>query len=527
MDLYTIGFILFLLTALAVYYAVGRWAKRGQWVVLLVASLAFYAVSGWQNLAFIGVTALSTWAGGRAFGALEAKSKAARKAAESRDEKKAIKKQFTRKKRWVLVAMLLINFGILAYLKYAEVIVGYLAPESHWTVGILLPLGISFYTFQSISYVIDTYNGKYEPEGNFARYLLFVSFFPQLIQGPINRFDLLAHQLYERHSFDGQEARRAVLQIGYGLFKKYAIANALFSTVDVTFSHIDPSTPGSMIVFGILAYSAYQYADFSGGIDMVLGVARLFGIQMSPNFRQPYFSVSLADFWRRWHITLGAWMRDYVFYPFALLPGVTRWGKHLTKHFGKHIGRTLPACVANIIVFFIVGLWHGAQTHFILWGIYNGLVIALSDLFVPAFQKLATKLKINVKSGGYHVFAIVRTFVVVNIGWYFDAIPDFGSCMQAFHNTVFNFNLGGFMTSLKWLSTQFGISHYWFCYSVAAIGIVFVFVVSLLKERGVDVTEKVLGLPVVVRGALYTCVLFVTLFAMIYGTGGGFMYANF
>ena len=151
MDLYTIGFILFLVTALAVYYAVGRWAKRGQWIVLLVASLAFYAYTGWQNFAFIGATALSTWLGGRAFGALEAKSKAARKAAESRDEKKAIKKQFMRKKRWVLLAMLLINFGILAYLKYAEVIVGYLAPESHWTVGILLPLGISFYTFQSIS----------------------------------------------------------------------------------------------------------------------------------------------------------------------------------------------------------------------------------------------------------------------------------------------------------------------------------------------------------------------------------------
>ena len=527
MDLYTIGFILFLLIALAVYYVVGRLLKRRQWVVLLVASLVFYAYTGWQNFIFIGVSALSTWAGGRAFASLEMRSKEARKAAESRDEKKAIKKRFTYKKRWVLLALLLINFGILAYLKYAETIVGYLVPGTHWTVGILLPLGISFYTFQSISYVIDTYNGKYEPESSFARYLLFVSFFPQLIQGPINRFDLLAHQLYERHSFDGQEAKRAVLQIGYGMFKKYVIANVLVTTTTVTFSHIDPSTPGSMIVFAILAYSAYQYADFSGGIDMVLGVARLFGIQMSPNFRQPYFSVSLADFWRRWHITLGAWMRDYVFYPFALLPGVTRWAKHLTKHFGKHIGRTLPACVANIIVFFIVGLWHGAQTHFILWGIYNGFVIALSDLLAPLFEKLTKKLKIDVKSSSYHVFAIIRTFIVVNIGWYFDAIPDFSSCMQAFHNTIFNFNMGGFITTLKFFSSQYDISHYLGCYTIAGIGILFVFVVSLLKERGNDVTAKVLALPVPVRFVLYTCTLFLTFFSMIYGTGGGFMYANF
>ena len=527
MDLYTLGFILFLLVALAVYYAVGRWVGRGQWIVLLAASLGFYAVSGWQNLTFIGVTALSTWVGGRAFGALEAKSKAARKAAESRDEKKAIKKQFTRKKRWVLLAMLLINFGILAYLKYAEVIVGYLAPESHWTVGILLPLGISFYTFQSISYVIDTYNGKYEPEGNFARYLLFVSFFPQLIQGPINRFDLLAHQLYERHRFDTREARGALVQIGYGMMKKYAIANLLFSTVTVTIDNIGPSMPGSTIVFGILAYSAYQYADFSGGIDMVLGVARLFGIQMSPNFRQPYFSVSLADFWRRWHITLGTWMRDYVFYPFALLPGVTRWGKHLTKHFGKHIGRTLPACVANIIVFFIVGLWHGAQTHFILWGIYNGLVIALSDLFAPAFQKLATALKVNLKSAGYHVFAIVRTFIVVNIGWYFDAITDFGSCMQAFHNTLFNFHLDQFSYQFDILRSQFGLAWVNNSYPAVAVALVIVFVVSVLKERGIDVESKVLALPVPVRAVLYVAIASLTLYSMVFGSGGGFMYANY
>ena len=527
MDLYTIGFIVFLLTALAVYYAVGRFFKRGQWVVLLVASLVFYVASGWQNLAFIAMTALSTWGGGLAFGAFETQSKDMRKQTESREEKKAIKQRFIRKKRWVLLAMLLINFGILAFLKYAEIIVGYIAPDSHWSVGILLPLGISFYTFQTMSYVIDTYNGKYEPERNLARYLLFASFFPQLIQGPINRFDLLAHQLYERHSFDSLEARGAVLQIGYGMFKKYAIANVLVKTTTVVFGHIDPSMPGSMIVFAILVYSAYQYADFSGGIDMVLGVARLFGIQMSPNFRQPYFSVSLADFWRRWHITLGAWMRDYVFYPFALLPGVTRCSKWLQAHFGKHIGRTLPACFANILVFFIVGLWHGAQTHFILWGVYNGIVIALSDLFAPVFQKLATLLKVNLKSGAHHAFAIVRTFIVVNIGWYFDAIVDFRGCLIAFHNTVFNFSAHEFFNELSVLSSYYGLSNYKYCYLIAGISLTVVFVISVLKERGVDVAGKVLTAPVVLKAVLYTFMLALTFGSMIFGTGGGFMYANF
>ena len=127
-------------------------------------------------------------------------------------------------------------------------------------------------------------------------------------------------------------------------------------------------------------YSFQQYADFSGGIDIVTGAAQLFGIELAPNFRQPYFSISLGDFWRRWHISLGSWMRDYVFYPFALLKPVQKLGKKISKRFGKHLGVVLPASIANILVFFLVGIWHGPEVHYILWGLYNGIVIALSDI---------------------------------------------------------------------------------------------------------------------------------------------------
>ncbi|MBQ9043021.1 MAG: MBOAT family protein [Eggerthellaceae bacterium] len=523
MQFYTLAYVLFLVVALAAYYLVGRAFGKGQWVVLLVASLSFYAFSGWQNFAFIGVTALSTWAGGLAFAHFEGQSKAARKLAESRDEKKAIKRRFTRKKRWVLLAMLVLNFGILSYIKYVDVLVGYLAPESGFSVGILLPLGISFYTFQSVSYVIDTYNGKYDPERNFAKYLLFVSFFPQLIQGPINRFDALAHQLYEPHAFDARRSRRALLQIGYGALKKFAIADILVISVDAIFDHVNPGLPGSVIVAGILLYAVYQYADFSGGIDIVLGSALLFGIEMAPNFRQPYFSVSLGDFWRRWHITLGAWMRDYVFYPFALLPGVQKWGKWLTAHCGKHIGRTLPACVANILVFFLVGLWHGAESHFILWGLYNGLVIAASDMLAPVWDRLNALFHVNVEGRAHRVFCIVRTFIVVNIGWYFDRIVGAGDLATCFYNTVFSFHGDLFVPVMARLTPELQVT----ALPLAFAATVAVFVVSVFKERGVDVADAILDWPVVVRGILYAAIVIAVASSFMFASSTGFMYANF
>ncbi len=523
LQFYSLAFLVFLVVSLVGYYLVGRAFGRGQWIVLLVASMAFYALSGWQNFVFIGTTALSTWIGGLVFSRFDEQSKAARKLVESRDEKKAVKARYTRKKRLVLLALLLVNFGILSYIKYANVIMGYLMPQSGWTTGLLLPLGISFYTFQSVGYVIDTYNGKYEPERNFAKYLLFVSFFPQLVQGPINRFDALAEQLYARHEFEREGARRAILQIGYGAFKKYAIADILVLPVNAVFDHVDAGMPGSVIVFGILLYAVYQYADFSGGIDMVLGFSRLFGIQMAPNFKQPYFSVSLGDFWRRWHITLGAWMRDYVFYPFALLPGIQRWGKWLTKHCGKHIGRTLPACIANIIVFFLVGLWHGAESHFLLWGLYNGIVIAASDLLTPVWDRMNAALHVNKEGAAHRVFCIVRTFIVVNIGWYFDRIESFNDVLTCFHNTVFNFAPDLFMPVLRTV----GVTDQAYGLMLAVVACICLFVVSVLRERDIDVAGAILRWPVLARALVYAFIVVMIATSFMFAPIGGFMYANF
>lgn len=259
---------------IVVYFMVGRTRHRGsQWIVLLVGSLGFYLFSGWENLAFIGVTAISVWLVGLRFDKLDQLEKELKKEAPDRAAKKAIKQSIKHRKWVFLLLVMLLNFGILSYIKYWNVILGMFgAADGFLASHLLLPLGISFYTFQSIGYIIDCYFGKYPPERNFARFLLFVSYFPQLIQGPINRFDALATQLYEPHRLDIYNVRRALLLIGYGIFKKYAIADVLVGSVSSALDSIDASTPGSIIVYGIFLYAIYQYADFSGGIDMVRGV---------------------------------------------------------------------------------------------------------------------------------------------------------------------------------------------------------------------------------------------------------------
>ncbi len=525
MSLYSLQFVLFLLAALAAYFAVGRFAGRGQWVVLLVASMGFYFACGWQNLFFILFTALTTWLVGLALSRLDQASKEARDQAADRAQKKALKAQFQRRKWLVLLAALVVNFAVLGYVKYWNTLLGFLGAQDTFLASkLLLPLGISFYTFMSVGYVIDCYNGKFPPERNFARYLLFVSYFPQLIQGPINRFDDMVTQLYERHSFDMQNARSALLLIGFGLLKKYAIADVLASIISNSLDTIDTGTPGSVIVFGILLYTIQQYGDFSGGIDMVRGVSQLFGIQMADNFRQPYFATSLADFWRRWHITLGTWMRDYVFYPLAVRPSLLKLNKWGTAHLGKHVGRTLSACIGNVVVFLLVGLWHGAEVHYVLWGLYNGVVIAASDMLRPAFAGLSRVLHVNVDSAGYRVFAILRTFALVNVGRYFDRLADSGDLMLAFKNTIVNFNPGSFMSYLHMHPT----TNFTACMALAFVGCIIVFCVSVARERGVDANARILAAPAPLRFALYGLVMaMVGLSFSVGATGGGFLYANF
>ena len=493
---------------------------------MLIASMVFYCFTGIENFIFLLLTGFTTWIGAKQLMAYSKDMAEVRndKTIE-KEEKKARKELIMKKRRTVMWGVLLVNFGVLACIKYLEPILeGLGVIGDNNILGIVLPLGISFYTFQSIGYLLDVYNEKYEAEENFAKYMLFVSYFPQMIQGPINRYDALGQQFQKQHEWNGERATKALYRIFYGLLKKYAIANILAVAIANTFDAPTYDYAGITVIFAILLYSAQQYADFSGGIDMVLGVSELFGIHMAENFKQPYFSTSLADFWRRWHISLGRWMRDYVFYPFALTKPMKNFGKWANKKLGKHLGRVLPAAIGNLLVFFIVGIWHGAEWHYVIWGLYNGAVIALSDILAPVYDKISDVLKINKKAKWYHVFAIIRTFIVVNIGWYFDRITDISLAFHSLKKSIFDLNMDMFVEE----SVQIfeGVKEY--AGVMAILGCIIVFIVSVLEENGINVKNRLYKAPMWVRWSVYTVVILLVLFSCTrVGETGGFMYANF
>ncbi len=517
MTLLSNTFAIFILVTLAAYYLC---PKKYQWICLLVASAVFYAFSGIGNFIFILGSSLVTFFAAKIVSKMNYGLKV-KKADVDKEAFKILKRHVQNEKRLVLSIMLLLNIGILFYLKYWRVLIG--------SKTLLLPLGISYYTLQAIGYFMDVYNSKIDNETNFARFFLFISFFPQLIMGPINRYGNQGEQLKAEHKFDFENIKHGTMLILFGAMKKYVVANLLVTRISAILDKNYSGLPGCVILFAILMYAIYQYADFCGGIDMFSGVAELFGIKMQPNFKQPYFSVSIANFWQRWHISLGQWMRDYVFYPFALTKTMGNLGKWCTNRLGKHFGRVLPACVANIVVFMLVGIWHGPELHFFVWGLYNGLLIALSDIFKPLFKKMNEVLHINEKSKWFHVFRVVRTFILVNIGWYFDRIVNVKQSFIYLRDTFLHFGNPMILASKSYLRDILGsISNFESHVILVFIGSAIIFAVSLLKENKIDVYKAIQKKNIAVRWGAYYLLLILVILSFTFSSGdAGFMYAQY
>ena len=499
--------------------------RRGRFLVLLAASYGFYAARGLAGLPFILLTTVSTWFGALRIEKVASASKALLKEQKETltgEEKKRRRAKAQRRQRAWLIAVLLLNFALLAVLKYTDDVRGWFGASP---LGLLLPLGISFYTFQSMGYLIDVYNGKIQPERNIARFALFVSFFPQLIQGPIGRYADLAPQLTEPHDFDWDDSERGVLLILWGLFKKMVIADRALPLVNTVFSARAGEYGGAVAVVGVLFYAVQQYCDFSGGIDLVAGTAQLFGIRLAPNFRRPYFAVSLGDFWRRWHISLGSWMRDYVFYPFALTDPVKRLSKLAKGRFGAHVARALPAVLGNILVFLLVGVWHGATSNYILWGLYNGVILAFTALMEPAYKRANAALPRLTGSRGFQVFRVIRTFIIVNIGWFFDRCARGGDALRMMGSVLGDLRITQLMGGGIY---ELGIAKVDLRVLGAATALLFA--VSVLQERGVSIRDWIVKRRLPLRWLILIAGVVCVLLLGVWGSGfdeASFIYYQF
>ena len=522
-------FILFILVLFVVYYII---PKRYQWMLLLLASYLFYSIAGTRYVIYIAITTLSTYYISYRLNNIQVVQSTYLKEHKEildREEKKAYKVSMKRKQRSLLVICLIINFGVLAVLKYSDFtitningLLNLFGTKPLPLIGFVLPLGISFYTFQTMGYLIDVYREKYSYERNIFKLALFISFFPQLIQGPISRFDDLKETLFSEHSIDGRNIAFGLQRILWGFFKKLVIADRLLVGVKTIVGNPE-EFQGVYVLVGMFFYAITLYADFTGGIDITIGVAEVLGIRIKENFERPYFSKSIAEYWRRWHITLGTWFKEYMFYPISVSKTMLELSKSCKKNVGEWLGRRVSIYIASIIVWLVTGIWHGAAWNFVVWGLLNCFFILASQECTPLYDKFHAKFHVQ-NNFWYRLFQIGRTFWLMSFLRAFDCYRDVGTTFRMYGTIVTRWNYGELFTG--------GLMHLGLSladYLVLILAVFLLLVVSLTGRSG-SVREKLAASPLTVQYATYA-ILFITILILgAYGVGydsSQFIYSQF
>lgn len=492
MRLTSASFALFTAVLLTLYY---RIPKRGQWILLLAASCGFYICAGAGHLVFLLVTTLTTYATAVAM---------ERDRENHRQEKGAGK----RRSRLLLVACLTVNFGILAVCK-VRLTAG----------GLLLPLGISFYMFQSMGYAVDVYRGTAKAETNPFKLALFISFFPQLVQGPVSQFNRLAPQLFAPHEYDEKEITFGLQRMLWGYFKKLVIADRIAVAVAALKG---PEYTGAAFLVLTVFYAVQIYADFTGGIDIALGLSQALGIRLPENFLRPFFSKNIAEYWRRWHITLGAWMKEYLFYPICVSRPMRMLSKAARAKCGN-FGKRIPVYAASAATWFVTGIWHGITPNFVLWGMLNCFVIVVSEELTPLYRRFHNRFQLKAKRW-YGCFEMLRMFFLMNLIRACDLFPDVGDYFARMGSLLTNFH-----APVLWDGTLLQLGLTGLDYIILAAGVVVMFAVSLLQEKRGSVRELLWGRPGLRRVLSFGLFLVVLLMGR-YGVGydaGSFIYNQF
>ncbi len=514
MELTSLIYIAFVSLFCLIYYVI---PKSSQWVVLLVASLMFFVLSSGFLTGYMILATLVAY-----LGALFINHRSISFSSQikniDKSKRKETKNKFKKSQKAIVATVIIVILGILAFLKYSnfgiEIInlissvlkFGFIIPK----VNIILPLGISYYTLMVISYVVDVHRGVIQAEKNPLRLLLYVTYFPHIIEGPFDRYKDLSAQFKQKHNFNYDNFRKGLILILYGFFKKMLVADRIGLVVTDIFANINEHS-GTAVIMGTVLYTVQLYCDFSGCIDIISGVSELFDIKVAENFRQPFFSKSISEFWRRWHISLGLWLKEYVYYPVVLSKHFKRVDKFTKKHLrSKHLLGLIPAAYALFFVWFTNGIWHGASFKYIIYGLYYYLLMMMGEFIKPFTDKLIEKIKINPNGGVFNAFQIVRTFIIVNIGMLLfrsDGIGEFASLLI---KTCTSFNLSDFslLPSVEILT-------------IILIGILIVFIVDFVKEKGIDIRNILIQKSFVLRWAVCWFLIFSVLIFGVYGVEFG------
>lgn len=446
----------------------GYWLLRNKLLLqnmfLLAASYIFYGWWDWRFLGLIIITSTSTFLSGL-----------------------MIKNDHSRRSKMWLSLNIILNLGILAAFKYfnffkdsfADILRLFGANPDFPTINIMLPVGISFYTLQAISYSFDVYNGKAKPTRNVIAFFVYIAFFPQLVAGPIERARNLLPQFLKRKSFDYYNAVIGMRQILWGLVKKLVIADNLAGYVDNLLYH--PSVmSGSSIIMASILFAFQIYADFSGYSDIAIGSARLFNIKLLPNFNYPFFSRNMKELWQRWHISLMTWLKEYLYFPL----GGSRRGKWRT-------------CLNIMIVFAISGLWHGADWTFIIWGAVNGLML-LPFVF---FQKKSSTNHARFRD----IPKCILTFLIFSLIFLSFRSPNIAHLQECINTLVHG----------SYLTLPMGITAFYY---------IIPFVIIEWFGRRQEFPIMTLNMPTILRWVIYWSLLFIIAF---YGAKADIQYIYF
>lgn len=475
MDFISGSFLLFLLITLIVYYSI---PKKGQWIWLLLSGMFFYCFSSPKLVIFVLASTATSYVWARRF----SRSKA------------------------LFWLVLFGNAGVLLGLKVASsgsFLASYLKIDRF---AFLLPVGISFYTLQIIAYMTDVYKGKVKAEKNFFQYMLFVTYFPQIIQGPIPRYEQLGKEISRPHKFDYAMFVGGFELMIWGYFQKLVIADRANILVNRLYGEYETYT-GIYVVVAVLLYSLQLYADFNGCVCIVKGASEMFGIRLADNFDRPYFSGSIQEFWRRWHMTLGGWLRDYVYIPL----GGNRKGK-LRKY------------INILVVFLVSGIWHGIGGTFLLWGILQGLYQILGDLLMPVRNFFVRVLRVDRESFSHKLFKTLCTFVMINFSWLFFRASTVSQSFTMMKNMVTTFN-----PWILWDQSLYMLGldakNVWMLF----FGAVTLLVVEILQSK-MSIREQFAKQSIVFRYFVLYIAIFAILIFGIYGPGydaAQFIYGGF
>lgn len=486
MSLLSVKFGIFLLISLAVYFLI---PQALQWKWLLACSAVFALFAGMNCFLFLTLCVLSTYLAGIL---MDSQSTG-------------------RWKKTIFVSVIVFLGSILFLLKlynyYSSLMSRVLCRFNGESVqlpiiDLVAPLGISYYTLQGISYCADVYSGRIKAEKSFFRHALFLSYFPQITQGPISRYEELSNRLFNGHSFNYLSLSHGGQLALWGLFKKMVIADRLRIYTSMVFS-APPS--GSAVIFGAMMYSFQLYADFSGCMDLIRGCSEMYGIILPANFDHPFSATSVKEFWRRWHISLSSWLRDYVYIPL----GGSRKGR-----IRKYINLTAT--------FLVSGLWHGAGLGFVFWGILHAVYQILEDLLLPETEKNNKHWGAARNTAGFIFLQRLSTFIPVSLAWVFFCAPGAGAAFQMLRLILTDFNFPALIRSFY----SCGLDREYLFILPSAL-------VAMLAlescQKNYSVRSKIDSQPMLVRWCIYLSGIVAVILFGNYGinVSGMFIYAGF